>query len=89
MEKVQRLQELVHKLIMYWALFLSYTKKTETIANTVQLISIRFTYITYLIFVTIPSKTSILHFSLLYGPTLTSINDYWKNCSFDYMDRCQ
>ena len=25
---------------------------------------------------------------LLYGPTLTSICDYWKNCSFDYMDLC-
>ena len=25
-------------------------------------------------------------FSLLYGPTLTSIYDYWKNHSFDYMD---
>ena len=24
--------------------------------------------------------------SLLYGPTLTSIYDYWKNHSFDYMD---
>ena len=21
--------------------------------------------------------------SLLYGPTLTSVHDYWKNCSFD------
>ena len=27
------------------------------------------------------SKASV--FSLLYGPTLTSIHDYWKNCSFD------
>ena len=27
--------------------------------------------------------------SLLYGPTLTSIHDYWKNRSFDYMDLCQ
>ena len=26
--------------------------------------------------------------SLLYGPTLTSICDYWKNHSFDYMDLC-
>ena len=26
---------------------------------------------------------------LLYGPTLTSIYDYWKNHSFDYMDLCQ
>ena len=24
--------------------------------------------------------------SLLYGPILTSIHDYWKDCSFDYMD---
>ena len=24
--------------------------------------------------------------SLLYGPTLTSIYDYWKNHSFDYME---
>ena len=27
--------------------------------------------------------------SLLYGPTLTSIYDYWKNHSFDYIDLCQ
>ena len=26
--------------------------------------------------------------SFLYGPTLTSIHDYWKNHSFDYMDLC-
>ena len=24
--------------------------------------------------------------AILYGPTLTSIHDYWKNCSFDYTD---
>ena len=30
-----------------------------------------------------------LAFSLLYCPTLTSIPDYWKNHSFDYMDLCQ
>ena len=28
-------------------------------------------------------------FSLLYSPTLTSVHDYWKNYSFDYMDLCQ
>ena len=33
------------------------------------------------------SKT--LAFSILYGPTLTSIHDYWKNYSFNYMDLCQ
>ena len=27
--------------------------------------------------------------SLLYDSTLTSIHEYWKNCSFDYMDLCQ
>ena len=26
--------------------------------------------------------------SLLYGPTLTSVYDYWKNYSFDYMNLC-
>ena len=29
-----------------------------------------------------------LAISFLYGPTLTSIHDYWKNHSFDYMDLC-
>ena len=27
--------------------------------------------------------------SLLYGPTLTSVHDYWKNHIFDYMDLCR
>ena len=27
--------------------------------------------------------------SLLYGPTLTSVHDYWKNHSFDYTILCQ
>ena len=36
------------------------------------------------------SKTSILQqLSLLSGPTLTSVHDYWKNHSFDCMDICQ
>ena len=26
--------------------------------------------------------------SLLYGPALPSLHDYWKNHSFDYMDHC-
>ena len=28
-------------------------------------------------------------FSFLYGSTLTSVHDYWKKHSFDYMDVCQ
>ena len=27
--------------------------------------------------------------SFLYGPTLTSVHDYWKDHSFDYKDLCQ
>ena len=27
--------------------------------------------------------------SLLYGPTLTCVHDYWKNHSSDYIDLCQ
>ena len=30
-----------------------------------------------------------LALSLLYGPTFTSVHDYWKNHSFDYVDLCQ
>ena len=30
-----------------------------------------------------------LALSFLYGLTLTSIHDYWKNHRFDYMDLCQ
>ena len=30
-----------------------------------------------------------LALSLHYGPTITSIHDYWKNYSFDYTDFCQ
>ena len=32
-------------------------------------------------------NSSVLSF--LYGPTLTSIHNYWKNRSFDYTDLCQ
>ena len=31
-------------------------------------------------------KASVLWCCFLYGPTLTSIHDYWENHSFDYMD---
>ena len=34
-------------------------------------------------------STSSLVLSLLYGPALTCIHDYWKNHSFDYIDLCQ
>ena len=39
----------------------------------------------------VPQFTSInsLVPSLLYGPILTSVRDYWENYSFDYTDLCQ
>ena len=33
-------------------------------------------------------KISSLALNLLYGPTLTSIHDYWKNHSFNFTDLC-
>ena len=32
---------------------------------------------------------SSLALSLLYGPTLTCVHDYWKDHSFDYMELCR
>ena len=35
------------------------------------------------------STISLLKLCCLYGPTLTSIHDYWKKHSFGHMDICQ
>ena len=45
---------------------------------------------TGLIFLQSKGLKSLLqhHSSFLCGPTLTSIHDYWKNHSFDYLDLC-
>ena len=42
------------------------------------------------VFSNMPQFKSINSFALgfLYGPTLTSIHDYWKNHNFDYIDLC-
>ena len=34
-------------------------------------------------------RINSLALSLLYGPSLTSLHDYWKDHSFDYTDLCQ
>ena len=44
-------------------------------------------FIEYLLWAAKSINSSAL--SLLYGPTLICIHDYWKNHSFDYMDLCQ
>ena len=33
-------------------------------------------------------KSNSLALSLLYGPTLTSVHNYWENYSFDYANLC-
>ena len=37
-----------------------------------------------------PQSESLISLALilLYGPTLISVHDYWKNHSFDYIDFC-
>ena len=40
-------------------------------------------------FSTTVGKHQYLVLSLLYGPTLTSVHDYWENNSLDDMDICQ
>ena len=34
------------------------------------------------------SSTMMWKHCLLFSPTLISMHDYWKNCSFDYTDLC-
>ena len=41
------------------------------------------------VFSNIKKSINSLALSLLYGQTLISIHDYWKNCNFDCMDLCQ
>ena len=37
----------------------------------------------------ISKRFNSLALSILYGPILTFIHDYWKNHGFDYMDLCR
>ena len=54
------------------------------------LISLReFIELSRVFFSTTIQNISSLALSLLYGPTLTSVHDYWKNHIFDYMDLFQ
>ena len=71
----------------YWSFSFSISPSNEYSG----LISFRF----YLLAVQGPLKSLLQHHkesssavSLLYSPTHTSVHDYWKNHSFDYMDLC-
>ena len=52
------------------------------------LISLQSKGLSRVFFSTTVSKISSSVLSLLYGPSLTPIHDYWKNHSFDCMDPC-
>ena len=50
------------------------------------LISLKFKGLSKIFSRTTIQRIHSLALSLLYGPTLISIHDFWKNHSFDYMD---
>ena len=52
------------------------------------LISLQFKGLSRVFSNTTVQKHQFLSLGLLYGPTLTSMHDYWKNHSFAYMDLC-
>ena len=53
------------------------------------LISLKYKGFSRIFFSTTIWKHQFLGLSLLYGPTLTSVYDYWTKHSFDCMDLCQ
>ena len=53
------------------------------------LISLQSKWLSRIFSSTTIQKHQFLALSFLYGPALTSIHDYWKNHSFDYMGLCQ
>ena len=68
----------------YWSLSFSISPSNEYSG----LISFRIDWFDLLAVQGILKSLLLSALSFLYGPTLTSIHDYWKNHSFDYMDLC-
>ena len=85
-------QQLQHQWPKYWSFSFSISPSSEYS----ELISFRIDWLNLLAgqgtLKSSPSpqfksiSSSVL--SLIYGPALTSIHDYWKNHSFDYIDFC-
>ena len=73
----------------YWSFNFSISPSTEYSG----LISFRIDWFDLLAVQGIPTpqfkSINFLALSLLFGPTLTNIHDYWKNHSFDCRDLCQ
>ena len=69
----------------YWSLSFSISPSNEYSG----LISFRIDWFDLLAVQGILKSLLLSALSFLYGPTLTSIHDYWKNHSFDYMDLCR
>ena len=77
---------------MYWSFSFSISSSNEYSG----LISFRIDWLDLAVQRTLKSSPApqfesidSLVLNLLYGPTLTSVHDYWKNHSFDYTDLCQ
>ena len=69
----------------YWSLSFSISPSNEYSG----LISFRIDWFDLLAVQGIFKSLLLSVLSFLYGPTLTSIHDYWKNHSVDYLDLCQ
>ena len=69
----------------YWSLSFSISPSNEYSG----LISFRIDWFDLLAVQGIFKSLLLSVLSFLYGPTLTSIHDYWKNHSVDYMNLCQ
>ena len=83
-------------LCIRWPKYWSFSFSISTSKEYSGLLSFRIASF-YLLAVQVTLKNLLQHhksinslvLSLLYGPTLISIHDYWKNHGFDYMDLCR
>ena len=72
----------------YWSFRVSYSNEYSGLIDWFDLLTVQGTLKSLLQQTQFVSFNSLM-LSLLYGPTLTSIHNYWKNHGFGYMDLCQ
>ena len=76
-------------LCIRWAKYWSFSFSISSSSEYSGLISFRMDWLDLLAVQHHSSKASAFWCSVFYSPTLTSIHDYWKSHSFDYIDLCQ
>ena len=72
----------------YWSFRVSYSNEYSGLIDWFDLLTVQGTLKSLLQQTQFVSFNSLV-LSLLYGPTLTSIHNYWKNHGFDYKHLCQ